>query len=185
MPAAAALAAWRDWARGAPVPARRQLFQLARGGSAPQWCVAGRGCGRRRPRSWRPGGERRPRSAPGLRLRSRRRLVYLHCGVSAAPWWRVPTTVLLERMLASPWWRRWLRPCGGSLATPWWWVGDADRLFTVVTMRVKTHPSLRWHRWRHWRHFLPESDVMHRWLEPGSRLRPLLWASVFHVGCGG
>ena len=34
------------------------------------------------------------------------------------------------------------RPGGGSPAAPWWWAGDADRPFTTVTMRVKTHPSL-------------------------------------------
>ena len=53
-------------------------------------------------------------------------LVNLHCGVLGAP---CAENDLLERTPASLWWLRWLRPCGGSPTTPWWWVGDADRLF--------------------------------------------------------
>jgi len=154
----AAVTAWRD---------RAQRCGAGRGGARCSWRAAvrcWRGCGQRRPRPWRPKGERRPRSAP----RSRRCLVYLRCGV-----------------LAAPWWRRWLYLCGGLLTTPSWLVGDAGRLFIVVTMRVKTHPFLGRRRWRHWRHFLPEGDVEHLWLGPCSRLWPMFWASVFHVGCGG
>jgi hypothetical protein len=73
----------------------------------------------------------------------------------------------------------------GSLATPWWWSGDAGCLFTAVMMCVKTHPSLGRHRWRHWRHFLPEGDIEHLWLRPCSYLWIVSWASVSHVGCGG
>ena len=120
----------------------------------------------------------RPCSAPRSRLRSRLRLVSQCCGVSAAPWWHVSKSVLLGRMLVSPWWRRWLRPCGGSPATPWWWSGEAGRLFTAVIMRVKTHPSLGRRRWSHWRHFLPEGDVVHLWLGHCS----CLWTWCKHLG---
>ena len=104
--------------------------------------------------------------------------------ILSASWWRVSTSVLLGRTLVSPWWRRWLRLCGGSPATPWWWSGDAGRLFTAVMMRVKTHPFLGRRRWRHWRHFLSEGDVEHFWLGPCSYLWTVSWASVSHVGCG-
>ena len=169
--AAAALAAWRGKVR-----VRRQRWPLC-------WRVAG---------AWMSASEGyaawwlrlRRCSVPRSGLRSRLRLVNMCRGVSAAPWWRVPTSVLLGRTLVSPWWRRWLRLCGGSPATPWWWSGDAGRLFTAVMMRVKTHPSLGRRRWRHWRHFLPKGDVEHLWLEPCSYLWTVSWASVSHVRCG-
>jgi len=68
---------------------------------------------------------------------------------------------LLGRIPASPWWRRWMRPCRGLPAPPWWLGWWRQPSLAAWTMRVKTYPSLERRRWRQWCHFLPEGDVEH------------------------
>jgi len=66
--------------------------------------------------------------------------------------------VAFSCMPMSLWWHSWPPPSGGALVALWWWDWrHQPSLYAMVTMRVKTHPSLRRCRRRHWCRVLPEA----------------------------